>query len=214
MSLLAAQSWRSNGDLIADVAQLYFKPTDVIVDATYGKGKWWTRYHHDPRRFVGFVWKHDPDVIALPPFGIIPIDTFHELPLEDASADVVCFDPPYVSTGGRKTSTIPDFNNRYGLTETARTPYQLHVDNMRGFHDCVRVTKPGGLILVKCQAYISSGKLQNGVYWLMSDAELYPVELVDWLIMAGHTRAQPAGRRQVHFRQNASHLLIYRKAKT
>jgi hypothetical protein len=81
---------RDNGPLIAAAATLWIKPDDLVIDATYGRGKFWTCYR--PERLV----MHD---IALD--GV----DFRHLPEADRSVDAVVFDPPYVAPGGRDTSS-------------------------------------------------------------------------------------------------------------
>ena len=125
-----------------------------ILDPTYGRGLWWRRwwpdrdivqndhnpkakctYHYDFRRFPS-TWA----------------DTF----------DAVTFDPPYVSTGGRKTSTIPDFNHRFGLTDAPKTPHGVQTMIAEGMMEAARVLKRKGVLLVKCKNYVSSGQLYGG----------------------------------------------------
>lgn len=87
----------SNGVLIATVAKLGYlgDPDDLIFDTTYGRGLWWTRYK-------------PPNLIALQ-------CDFRHIPEADGSVPVVCFDPPYISTGSRDTSSVDDLYDRYGL---------------------------------------------------------------------------------------------------
>ena len=42
--VLAAGDWPSNADLIADVARLYIRDDDRVMDVTYGRGTWWQRF--------------------------------------------------------------------------------------------------------------------------------------------------------------------------
>lgn len=202
----------TNAQLILNLVELgYIKPTDEVVDVTYGKGKWWRLYKHDHDRFLGLIWKGDykegsdfRDPVAL-------IDDFGDLPFPNAFANVVCFDPPYVSPGGRTTSTIPDFNDRYGLRLAAKTPLDLHLDNMRGLLEAERICKPGGFLLMKTKSYVSSGKLQAQVHWAYDAATATGLRLVDEFYHVSPPGPQPEGRGQVHARQNVSRLLVFRK---
>ena len=165
--------------------------------------------------------------------------------------DVVAFDPPYISIGGRATSTIDDFNDGYGLLEAMRTPVDLHLYNINGLEQASVVAAPGGLILVKCMAYVSSGALQPVPMWIFEYATTeMGLKLEDWIVHKGEPGPQPltdkcprckgtgevpfgsidpevlcpevpvdcpvcerAGkvpRRQVHARQNAPHLFIFK----
>jgi hypothetical protein len=47
--IMAAQTWPSNADLIADVARFGYLQGEVVIDVTYGRGTWWNRYRpHGP----------------------------------------------------------------------------------------------------------------------------------------------------------------------
>lgn len=220
MTVLAATSRTSNASLIADavVPLGYIKPTDRVIDVTYGRGLWWKKYRHPDELFIGCVE-------TAPMMGEVPeTDWFNLRVLPDykdmrvasndyqEQFDVVCFDPPYISMGGRDTSRIPDFMDRFGLQDACATPKLLQLDNMLALRECVRICRPGGLLLVKCANYISSGKFFPGVHltweWAMNT---YDLTQVDEFTMVGHSRAQPPGRRQVHARQNSSTLFVFQK---
>lgn len=219
--VLGAKRWRTNGDLIADVARLYIRPDDIVIDMTYGRGKWWTVYRHDPARFQGLVWAQDQTRPLVAPDPVRAIDDFRHLSGWDSGfADVVCFDPPYVAIGGRATSTIDDFNGRYGLVKVPKTPTGLHGYNMRGLAEAARICKLRGKILVKCKDYISSGELQPVRYWTVNDANAYHgLRLIDEFEHVTGTGPQPrtnldgTERQQVHARRNNSVLLVFERSR-
>ena len=196
MVVLAAYAWKSNAELIADVAKLYFADDPLVLDPTFGRGKWWTKYR--PTRLVA----HDK-------YKLDGVD-FRALPEADNTFDVVAYDPPYVSKGGRKTSGIKDFDDRYGLENAPSTPEKLQDYINEGLAECARVSK--GLVLVKLKNYISSGKYFNALKKTTDFAEdVCGLTLVDMFIHTGPPGTQPAGRRQVHARNNYSILLVFRK---
>ncbi len=82
-----------------------------------------------------------------------------------------------------------------------------------GLLELRRVLKPRGIVLVKCQNYVSSGHLWTGAKRTLDYAERIGFEVVDWWTHVGHVRAQPTGRRIVHARQNASTLFVLRSPK-
>lgn len=191
MTITAATKWASNADMILDIVELgYIKPTDSIIDLTYGGGKWWTKYQH-PGLFIANT---DDDNVedhggtsAYTTFDYRHID--HEITGEPF--DVVVFDPPYVSMGGRATSGLPDFMDRYGLENAASSPERLQVDNELGLREAMRITRPGGLILAKCAPYISSGVRKDGDWWARDAALAMGLTIQDMLIHIGDVRAQP-----------------------
>lgn len=197
MTVMAAYAWPSNADLVSSVLDMLDVPLDAtILDPTYGKGNWW---HDDTQREVVH---HD--------IAIDGVD-FRNLPYANDTFDVTTFDPPYVAVGGRDTSTIKEMHKAYGLTDAPRTHPELLKLICEGLRECVRVTKPKGFVLVKCQAYVTSGKLQDtpGQVKLYA-SEFTRAELFDELIHLRRPGPQPPHARQVHARRNLSNLLVFR----
>lgn len=194
---------KTNGPLIAEAAKLWIKPTDVVMDVTYGRGLFWTHYKH-PGTFIA----HD--------LAIDGID-FRALPETDGSIDVVIFDPPYISPGGRKTSTVKDFNDRYGLVDAPKNPMETRVLISHGIKEAARVLKPGGIFMVKTCNYISSGKYQLGHDQVTFDARQCGLVQEDEFIHVSGTGPQPkfnldgTPRRQVHSRRSHSFLSVFKK---
>lgn len=200
--VLAAGSWATNAELIADVHRLgYLEDDDVVLDATYGKGTWWKVWRPD-----GLV-TNDIDPAA----DAECRDDFRHLSCTDDTWDVVAYDPPYVSVGGRETSGMKEMHQRYGMTDAPTSPLDLQRLIDDGLTEMYRVVKPKGIVLVKCQDYISSGKLWGGTHMTLGHAMWLGFDLLDKLEMVTHPRPQPPGRRQVHARRNLSTLFVLRK---
>jgi tRNA G10 N-methylase Trm11 len=196
--VLAATNWPTNAHMIADCRRLkYVNTDDFTLDPTYGRGTWWKFWR--PTNFVA----HDIIVDAV---------DFRHLPEGDSTFDVVAFDPPYVSVGGRTTTKIQEFYDRFGLTDAPTTPALVQKLINDGLTEAHRVLKKKGRALVKCQSYVSSGKLWLGPHYTTAHALELGFEVVDIL---QHTRKaagpQPARATQVHARQNYSTLLVLRK---
>jgi len=197
MIVLSSQRWRNNGHLIAAVAHMHILPRfpePRVMDVTYGRGIWWK------------VWR--PDGLITHDLRQDGVD-FRHLPEPDRSLDVVAYDPPYVSAGGRQTTTIGDMHDRFGLTDAPRTPAEMQVLINEGLDEVHRVLRPGGLALVKCCNYVSSGQLWIGTHYTLEHAlqdvlvetgpgqsELKPLwKVLDIFNMVGSARAQPRDRK-------------------
>ena len=194
--VLAADTWTTNAHLIEDVARLgYLKPTDRVIDPTYGRGVWWQRWM--PAELVA----HDLTMDGV---------DFRHLPHDAGMFDAAAYDPPYVCVGGRATTGTAELHDRYGLTDAPTTPGDLQELIGEVLAEVARVVKPRGIVLCKCQDYVSSGHLWPGTYYTTLHAYGMGLRLVDRLEHLGGIRPQPPGRRQVHALRNLSTLLVFR----
>lgn len=188
---------RENGPLIALAAELWIGPDDSVLDITYGKGNFWTKFMP-----TGGFWFHD---IALD--GV----DFRDLPEADESVDVVVFDPPYIPQGGRETSTTQDFLTRYGLHDVPKTRGELEVLIAGGMAEAARVLKPSGRLFVKCMDYINGGRFCQGRHNVVTTAHFCGLEQVDEFVHHSGMGPQPKGRRQLHSRRTHSFLCVFQK---
>lgn len=184
----------SNADLIADCARLgYLRADWVTVDPTYGLGRFWRRWRPD------VLLRHDLDPERAPD----GVADFRRLPYRDRSVDAVVFDPPYKLNGQAGSHALDD---GYGVASASR--WQDRHELIRdGITEAARIVKPGGLVLVKCQDQVSSGRVRWQTIEFVAHADTVGLRLVDMLHLHG-ARPQPPGRRQVHARRNYSTLLV------
>ena len=205
MTVLAADTWTSNAGLIADVAAVHLHADMHTLDATHGRGIWWQQWR-----------PHRLHTIDLATTAHVRAD-FRHLPFPAAVFDLVAYDPPYCAHGGRSTSTMTDYNERYGrhiAPPSAAATQQLIND---GLTEALAVTRPGGLLLVKCASYVWSGRLWPGRHLTASHALDHGATIVDEFTHVGRSRPQPARTKadgtpstQQHARQNASTLYLFR----
>lgn len=204
VTILAATAWTTNAALIADCHRLgYLQDGWLTLDPTYGRGRWWADY-----RPPGLV-THD--------IRLDGVD-FRNLPEADETFEAVAFDPPYVSVGGRTTTKMPDFHDAYGMSGAPKSPQGVQDLINDGLTEMHRVLAPQGFCLVKCQDYVSSGKLWLGTHHTTTHALSLGFEVFDRLEHLAGVRPQPPrldgdGRpkAQVHARRNLSTMLVLRK---
>lgn len=210
MTVLEVQEWADNSELIEAVFDIHVWPKrwaagpdgPAIMDVTYGRGLWW--------KWLGYGCEHGFEFTShdIKRDGV----DYRKLPEPDASMDVVAFDPDYIAPGGRKTSTVQEFNDRYGLKDTYESPAALQDTINDGITECARVLRPQGIMLVKCATYISSGKPWLGEYYAIRAALRAGLKVNDIFVHVSGTGPQPKrDSRQQHARSNSSRLLVLRK---
>ena len=196
--IMSMGTWKSNGELIADVARLgYLGANWHVLDATYGLGRFWTIWR------PALLTTNDLDTSRQShhhyDFRSFPTDWM-------GFYDAVVFDPPYKlnGTGGSHPSDAA-----YGVAGSVRwqDKYQLIKDGIR---ECARVTKLNGYLLIKCQNQVCSGEIRWQMIDFSLEADRRGCRLVDMFHLPTY-REQPPGTRQVHSRQNYSTLLVCHK---
>lgn len=183
-----------NADLIAGVAGLYL--TGSVLDVTYGRGMWWTRFQPHP------FGHHD-----LAQDGV----DFRALPHADGSWHSVCFDPPYLPRHG--PSDAPhvrdqDFRERYGLDES-RSRAELERLVAEGLAECGRVAQRW--VLAKCTDYCNGGRLWPAHIGVVQAGEKAGLILHDLIVHASGTG--PGGGQITTVRRSRrahSYLLVFR----
>lgn len=201
---------RENGPLLATVAQLWMAPDDLVLDATYGRGAFWTLYR--PARLIA----HDLELDGV---------DCRALPEGDGTVDVVVFDPPYIPQGGRETSTLASrgrhragdgntrasggFLERYGLVDGPRSVAELDALFSGGMAEAHRVLRPGGRLLVKCMDYVNSGRYVQGRHKVVLGAGALGFRQVDEFVHYSGLGPQPVVDEQQHSRRAHSFLCVF-----
>lgn len=188
---------RTNAELILDCVDLgYIRTTDRILDPTYGLGNWWKLW----LPWEGRLHRHDLDPDKAPD-GVMD---FRELAYPARVFDVVAYDPPYKLNG----TPTAEVDAAYGVHERRTVPQRLSL-MLEGLAEAVRVTRPRGYVLAKCQDQVVSGAKVWQRRLVAAEGEALGCKLVDELHVSSY-RPQPAGRRQVHAASNFSTLMIFR----
>lgn len=196
----------SNADLMARLAPIYL--TGSVLDVTYGEGKWWDRFTPDPFTF------HDLHKVD----GV----DFTNLPHPDYSFDTVCFDPPYVLSGGESSGAIADsgFQGRYGigvgrLGHNGATAFEALLQ--AGLAETARVTRR--FLLVKCMEFAQGGGEDGGFkdmpYLMRSWGAALGLRTHD--VIVHHTGSGPGGHNiftPKRARRHHSYLLVFSKRTT
>jgi hypothetical protein len=196
--VMAIWNWKTNAELIRDavVPLGYLRKNMVVLDPTYGKGSFYSKWRPDTLIACDLVKEKSPIGFSV---------DFRSMPFATSMFDAVVYDPPYRLNGTPDRDSDESYGIDVRMTWQAR--YKLIYDGMT---ECTRVLKSGGNLLVKCQSQVSSG----AVRWQVDDFGAHARDLgltkLDQFDMVSH-RKQPPGRSQVHARRNSSTLLVFRK---
>lgn len=194
-TIMAIDTWKSNGHLIQDCHRLgYIGDLDSVLDCTYGYGVFWSVWK--PKGYLFHGTDADPAKSPDDPTGV----DFRKMPHADKSFDVVVYDPPYTFRG---TSAL-ESDERYGVHVNER--WQDRWDLIyEGLEECCRVAR--SRVLMKCQASVVSGKVRWQDVEAINLAQTLGFGLRDRFDFLSY-RKQPDGTSQRTARRNASTLLV------
>jgi len=191
--LASDPAWKSNADLIADVAALGWL-NGRVLDLTHGEGVFWRRWQPDHLTTNDLHKPADHNH-----------DARHPLPPDWVGAyDAVVFDPPY------KLNGTPTDDDRYGVDRKATMDERIDLITV-GSARAAEAVAGGGWLHIKVQSQISGGRYRDQVghvAGLFSDGA-FRLRAV-WYFVS-RPRPQPAGRRQVNPRNNVSQLLSFNR---
>ncbi|HBD92993.1 MAG TPA: DNA modification methylase [Spirochaetia bacterium] len=187
-----------NEDLIPNILEIYGKNVKSITDLTYGNGNFWKKV--DTSKYAFF-----PSDIKTN--GI----DFRNLPHGDNSFDMVVFDPPYMHSS--PTPIREDLDKTYRNNDKggwgAEYVYNLY---RQGMKESYRILQPKGILLVKCQDQVESGKNY------FDHIEIYNIATKELGFLAEDLfvltrQGVPMMRHpyQLHARKNHSYMWIFRK---
>ena len=193
----------SNEEGFARILRLYARPGQVIVDPTFGHGRFWKLVDHaqyDARR---------TDLAE----GV----DLRSLPYTNESVDLEVIDPPYRYTPAKNTKQddVPGHgvvDALYNLQAAKLTNTAAVVDlYVAGFVEAHRVLRHGGFLVVKCQDTVQDGKNLWVHDILRERAEVLGFAMRDMLIVNPRSVLATRWERQRHLRKAHSYFLIFRK---
>lgn len=167
----------------------------------------------DPTYSVGNFYK---DGIPKPPhrFDVDPeiTDVIHasadNLPLEDESVGVLMFDPPFIC--GLPVNAEPGLmKKRFGYFKNVDELWTFYGLSLREF---MRVLKPGGILIFKCQDTVDSGKNRFShcaVYEKALELGFKPKDL--FVLLAKNRIIDVEPENQQHARKFHSYFWVFQK---
>ncbi len=184
----------TNADLLPHILGLYVPEGSRVADVTYGRGVFWQNI--DPSRY---------ELLAT---DLMTGVDFCDLPYEERSIDALILDPPYMHGGGKDGGKgIKESINR--CYRNANTSHESVVRLYAGgILEAVRVLRKQGVIIVKCQDEIESGKQRLSHVEIIQLLELLGFEIVDQLVLVQDTVPAMRHDYQKSARKNHSYAIV------
>jgi hypothetical protein len=191
--VMAVRATGNNADLIADAFRLGYLTDEMeILDPTYGMGVFWKK--HRPPFLIGTDLDPTKSPGGATPRGLLWYQgmscDFTDTGWNTGLFDAVAFDPDYKLQGTSSNAGPASSNGRYGMDREYRSVEEQYGVIGKGLTECVRVTKPGGMVLVKYMSQVVSGAVQ----WMEIDIPMAMEQLgcryIDDLRLIGY-RKQP-----------------------
>ena len=177
-------------DIIRWIIQLHLGGQPIHCDPTYGNGNF-----------------YKPDDVK-EPFHTSDIGDgtdASDLSFPNNSLRSIMFDPPFLQTTGRG-SIIKD---RFGSYPTMKDLWAFYASALWEF---CRVLQPKGVLIVKSQNTVMSGKQWWSTNYICNLASEFGLELVDeFVLLAKHRMPQHNLKQQRHARKYHSYFLVFRK---
>lgn len=181
----------TNADLIPHILTMYGKPGMVVADVTYGNGVFWRNV--------------DTTQFDFRPTDIETGTDLRRLPYDDHSIDLLVLDPPYMHYSlGAKASIDQCYKGTLVSHESVMRLYT------GGILEAARVLHQGGLILIKCQDEIESGRQHFSHAELLDLLDLLGFQTVDLFVLVQNGTPTMRVDYQKTARKNHSYALVAR----
>lgn len=183
-------------EIIKWVIKLYC-PDGIQLDPTYSKGNFYKNIP-DPE----FKYDLKPCVD-----GVVQANCC-KLPHANSSVNSIMFDPPFLcgTVGKGKRGVI---KSRFGYYKTPESLWSMYLTALIEF---MRILKPNGVLIFKCQDMVSSSLQYIShveIHNMAVKAGLYPKDL--FILLAKNRLISPNQRNQQHSRKYHSYFLVFIK---
>ena len=177
------------------------KPKDIL-DSTVNGGRFWR----------GLKWNiigmdidpaHHPDVVG----------DNTDMPFDDASFDVIVYDPPHIPNQGKDRSK--DFNTRFGLTlkSPKEEGYSFAFMYPPFAKEAYRVLRPEGILLCKIADYIHGHRYQSAHIDFIGAAKAVGFCPCDCILKVRRGPIiDPRWKKAHHARRQHCYWLVFRKS--
>jgi len=193
-----------DAELLEQMLRFYpRRPPRKILDATVNYGRFW-RGSKRPVTGLDIDRRYNPDVVG----------DHTDMPFENASFDVVVYDPPHVPNQGKDKKK--DFQDRFGLKFSS--PKELGYTFSHTFppflKEAYRVLRNEGILFAKITDYVHHHRYQWAHYELIQAARLVGFTACDCIIkIRKGPIIDPKWKTAHHSRRQHCYWLVFRKSK-
>lgn len=200
----------TNADQFPDILELYVPDGQRILDMTYGKGVFWRNV--DLSKYTAVFNDIDPNTTAEFSYD------FRDLPDDWSDRfDAVVLDPPYQEgnrTEKRGSDLKKALDDRYKVLTDDGVKSVEGIFALRyspGMLEGQRVLRQGGIMIVKCQDHVESGRNKWIHLWIADFAKEMSMDIVDLFVMVRSGGVPMRHKHQIHARKNHSFWWVFRK---
>lgn len=179
--------------ILKDIIRLYNNGQAFDVDCTYSKGVFWRKLPKPKQKFD--LEPRSYDVVKA---------SADALPIETNSVGSIMFDPPFKASNSNVKGIIEERFTAFASVEALWGFYQ------QALWEFSRVLYRDGILVVKCQDTVSSGKNHWSHIEMINMATKCRFDLVDLFILGSKSvLMSPNMRNQIHARKNHSFFLVF-----
>lgn len=188
-------------EIIDNIIKLHIPSGQFSVDACYSIGNF-----YKDGRIKQPTYKFD---LAPQLEDVVQADC-RNLPLEDVSVSSIMFDPLFIVSGDAgKINATGRIVKRFSGFSSPKEMFDMYSDSLKEFY---RVLTPKGVLVVKCQDTVSSGKQYMSHVYLINEAEKLGYYTKDLFVLLANVRLNdPRIKRQCHARKYHSYFIVFIK---
>lgn len=194
-------------EIIADILKLYNNNDTIDLDCTYSKGVFYKSGVVQYPKLKTDLEPQSEDVMKA--------DSTN-LPFEDSSFKCIMFDPPFIITG-KTYKTNKDGSSIIAKRFSGYENFEQLKSHWFGtLKECNRLLKKDGIVIIKCQNTVSSGKNHFSCAALINKALDIGLTPLDEFVLESKSKITSFGGRwknQKHALKYHSYFLVFKKSK-
>jgi hypothetical protein len=192
----------SQEEILSNIIKLYLSTNTFDCDPTFSKGV----FYKD-----GTIEKPRLCYDLYPQVGGIQKADCRNLPIEDTSLQSIIIDLPFLATTGPSLDLTGGniINKRFGTYSSEKELQKLYSDTIIEAH---RVLLPDGILVMKCQDKVSSGKqymMHCDIYNWAINTGFMSLDL--FVLLAKNRLIADWQRNQKHSRKFHSYFWVFKK---